>query len=194
MSSIAAINKLPNEMLSEIFTDAVCDNNIIKARSKRHFAIPVPQTIVLSSVCTNWREITLSRSQLWSTFEVHDVREQKNYEYSDGSGDERDDEYDEYNDYNERKYVYMSEPTEVVDLFCERSRDEPLHLTLSLPRHRNITSVIKRVLHESHRWKSLDVRHHGAYNEIMDLLHLHIPKLPKLESLVIEEKNKATST
>ncbi|KAE9402693.1 hypothetical protein BT96DRAFT_1017439 [Gymnopus androsaceus JB14] len=71
--SPSPIQKLPNEVLMSVF-DLVSQDNLLREERKRfsdlwpdgeHGLTAMP-ALVLSSICSGWRQITLSHSALWS--------------------------------------------------------------------------------------------------------------------------------
>ncbi|KAF8896387.1 hypothetical protein BD779DRAFT_1796778 [Infundibulicybe gibba] len=66
-SSPHLLNRLPTEMIREIFLRCLPTNNFIKP--SRHCA-----PILLTQICASWRTIALSDSRLWSSLELTDPR------------------------------------------------------------------------------------------------------------------------
>ncbi|KAJ3898492.1 hypothetical protein F5879DRAFT_980309 [Lentinula edodes] len=61
-SLLSPIHRLPNEIMIRIFTFS-CDQNTLGHSKQSH-------TLDVSAVCSRWRALTLSCSELWATFSI----------------------------------------------------------------------------------------------------------------------------
>lgn len=63
-TSITPINRLPAELLSEVFLHCLPDDGDARPTARE-------APVVLTQICAQWREVALSTPQLWSSLTIH---------------------------------------------------------------------------------------------------------------------------
>ncbi|KAF9469607.1 hypothetical protein BDZ94DRAFT_1316761 [Collybia nuda] len=134
----APINRLPNEVLFEIFAISVFTLPSYMASSLDLSSAPW----LLTRICKLWRDIALSNSQLWSTFNIH----------------------------LDPHYSQFFPTSRLAKVHLERSRpcDLSIHANFSPYPHYSSHPIFSLILKHSERWKSVRFDHacHWALSEI----------------------------
>ncbi|KAF9064621.1 hypothetical protein BDP27DRAFT_1333187 [Rhodocollybia butyracea] len=162
---LSAVRMLPNEILLHIF-QYVCEENLIQnypwllddsAPTKfTSPAITYLPAMVISSVCSHWRELALSSPSLWANMTV------ETYYASE-----------------------ISEEVGFLDTiarYLERSGDWPSRLALDIQGTaflRKESSLFQLAQH-AHRWKAFKYRGYYPLRYYSMLFHLHFPSLAEL--------------
>ncbi|KAE9405373.1 hypothetical protein BT96DRAFT_336839 [Gymnopus androsaceus JB14] len=122
----APIRRLPNELLLRIFTFC-CGGN-----DGGHSRFGIPNVIVISAVCTRWRELVDSYSQLWTRFAVRFCSNE---------------------DYDPEQDIATSQ----IKLYLERSRDKLVSMCISAGYWGEPSGHpgFQLLLAQSHRWRNL---------------------------------------
>ncbi|KIK62722.1 hypothetical protein GYMLUDRAFT_164242, partial [Collybiopsis luxurians FD-317 M1] len=98
---------------------------IFLTRDTNDLATVLPSALSIASVCSRWRELAISFAGVWSSFEI--------------------------------TFGYPEEPTPPLarrlDIFLERSRDQPLDLNIVNPDTEH--PLLPRLVRHSNRWRHL---------------------------------------
>jgi hypothetical protein len=173
-------DKLPTELLEEIFTIACCDGS--DAKELEEFCLNLNPGChpawVLSQVCSRWRALSLAIPKLWSRIEIQVI------------------------DRKDLSPESIARMKHLATLFLSRSGESPLDLTLAIPSKKaaldrsfvatiaalssleSLLSSLRQIFHhQSYRWRYASL---CSYERCYDLggcfmLPYHLPRLERLE-------------
>ncbi|KAE9405442.1 hypothetical protein BT96DRAFT_916167, partial [Gymnopus androsaceus JB14] len=153
----APIRKLPNELFLRIFLFCCGDND---------GRFGVPNVIVIGAVCTRWRELVNSCSQIWTRFAV-DFCSIDDFDFEDPN---------------------QNAATSQIKLYMERSRDQLLSMYISAgyweekPEHPGFHLLLA----QSHRWRNLSFRGNFSPDSHPGLFANPSIAFPALETVEID--------
>lgn len=159
ISAVGALQRLPAEILLEIFETACMARREPPNRWLATNALPW----ILGRVCRRWRDVSWSLSA-FSRIEV-------------------DSRYDGFSELS-----HHAQTLSILSANLERSGSRPLSISVIVGRDTAVDpesvvgGLMNRLSHESSRWRSLSLR---ANQELWSILAINIASLPLLESLTL---------
>jgi hypothetical protein len=157
-SVVAPIRRIPLELLSEIFI--FCADSSSSGSNSNFDVTKAP--IKLSFVCSKWRSLAISMSQLWSSISLQGGREDV---HSWG-----------------RSQIY-SIRTDMLSTWLLRSGSSPLTLRINglWLKHDALTSCISIMIPHSHRWRDVTFSLYEEHWEMLSAVKGHLPQLERFD-------------